>query len=380
MPEMPTLGPQPKKSPVGPVLIVALVAGLLAGGIFMLRQKPEQPPANTPVASPVVPGRLELADGGTMVIAQLPASIQEKIALALQELKQKQPGPTDLDLAKLAASAQPPADPLAAAGLERVAVSIDGPLETALVTQLGKEVGEPLTQVVTRALVWWLQVPGDLRKGDQLEVLFKRRPNEEPQLWAVRLTSGKMGKTFEAIRFQPSGQKYAKLYELEGRELEERLQPTPIDEYEQITSLLRDGRKHKGVDFKAPVGTPVKATFAGTITRKNWSFRGNGNCLEVTEAGGKGRKAIYLHLAELPRSLSAGKRVSVGEVIAQSGNSGRSFAPHLHYQLMSAGDQVIDPFEHHQTVRDALPPEQLERFNAEAARLRALFTSPIADR
>ena len=51
----------------------------------------------------------------------------------------------------------------------------------------------------------------------------------------------------------------------------------PLDSWEQITSLLKDGRQHKGVDFKTPVGTPVKATFDGTITRKNWSSAATGN-------------------------------------------------------------------------------------------------------
>ncbi len=84
-----------------------------------------------------------------------------------------------------------------------------------------------------------------------------------------------------------------------------RLENSPLDDYEQVTSLLRDGRRHKGVDFKAAVGTPVKAPFTGVVKRKNWNFSSNGNCLELEELGGKRRRALFLHLSELPHEPQA---------------------------------------------------------------------------
>jgi len=72
-------------------------------------------------------------------------------------------------------------------------------------------------------------------------------------------------RTYEAYRFQPAGAPFARFYTPGGEDLERRLVPSPLDSWEQITSLLKDGRKHKGVDFKTPVGSPVKATFDGTI-------------------------------------------------------------------------------------------------------------------
>jgi murein DD-endopeptidase MepM/ murein hydrolase activator NlpD len=178
----------------------------------------------------------------------------------------------------------------------------------------------------------------------------------------------------EAYRYQPKSSAFARFFQPDGTELEERLLDSPLDSYEQITSLLRDGRRHKGVDFKTPAGTPVRATFDGTITRKNWNFRGNGNSLEIEEAGGQHRTALYLHLSELPKSVQPGQRVKKGEVIAQSGNSGHSFAPHLHYQLMR-GDQVLDPFDSHRTTRAALPTAERPLFEAAMNGLRARLTA-----
>jgi murein DD-endopeptidase MepM/ murein hydrolase activator NlpD len=252
-------------------------------------------------------------------------------------------------------------------------VTINGPLESAIVSSAGKEVGNALTQVVNRSLVWWLRVPQDLVKGDTLAVVYETREGQEPLVHAVRFTSRKLGKTLEAWRFQPKEGAFARFFQTDGSELEERLVDSPLDNWEQITSLLRDGRKHKGVDFKTPVGTPVKATFDGTITRRNWNFRGNGNSIEVQESGGQGRTAMFLHLSELPKgSALPGQKVKKGEVLAKSGNTGHSFAPHLHYQLMK-GETVLDPFTSHATMRVQLPASDKVGFEAQVAKLKALM-------
>lgn len=274
--------------------------------------------------------------------------------------------------------AQAPALPPVRTGPRFLSVRIDGPLEAGLVAGAGNETGPALTQVVKRVLVWWIAVPADLRKGDVLEVVYEPQPGQEPLVSAVRLQSAKAGRTFEAYRFKPAGAQFARFYGPDGDDLELRLDPSPLDGWEQITSLLKDGRKHKGVDFKTPVGSPVKATFDGTITRKNWFFRGNGNSLEITEAGPPHMKAIFLHLSELPRTLTVGTKVKKGEVIAHSGNSGHSFAPHLHYQLMSPSDRVLDPFDVHATKKVNLPAADRPALAEQVARWRSMMTTRVA--
>lgn len=268
----------------------------------------------------------------------------------------------------------PPADPLKQAGLERVDVKIDGPLESALDDAVGRPLGPQLAQVVTRALVWWVDVPSDLRRGDRLEILFQRRGEEEPALHALRFHSGKLEKVLRAYRYQAPGDAHPRLYQPAGDELELRLQKSPLDDYEQITSLIKDGRHHAGVDFKTPFDSPVKATFSGVVTRKNWNWRANGNCLEISEAAGSHR-ALFLHLDELPKTVRVGQRVELGEVVAKSGNSGHSFAPHLHYQLMRGETDVLDPFQEAQTYRRSLLADQKTLLGAEVLRLDRLLDS-----
>ncbi|RKH03828.1 M23 family peptidase [Corallococcus sp. CA053C] len=339
-PNLPTLGGPPKRNPFGPVVAVSVILGAAAGGVWWWKQRMADVPMD--VASQSVTA----LDAGT--VAQAPVL---------------PPVPTD---------------PVKAAGLERASIRIEGPLETALVQAAGPEVGPALAQVVTRTLVWWVRVPGEILRGDTLDVLYQRRPSEEPLVYAVRFVSGKTGQTHRAYRYQPAGETNAHYYLPGGDELELRMEHSPIDSYEQITSLLRDGRGHKGVDFRAPVGTTVRAPFAGVVKRKNWNFGSNGNCIELVESGGKGRRALFLHLSELPRTVQAGMRVSAGQVLAQSGNTGHSFAPHLHYQLMQGEDRVLDPFDQHKTFRGALVATQKASFEAEVQRLDGLLGTSVA--
>jgi murein DD-endopeptidase len=340
-PSLPTLGQPPKRSRFRSVLIVAVIVGGGAGGVWKWKQRKDAAAAESALVTAMA------ADAGT--VAEAP------------------PAPPP-----------PPADPLVAAGLARASVKIEGPLETALVQATDSTVGPALAQVVTRSLVWWVEVPNEILRGDTLEVLYQPRPNEEPLVHAVRFVSNKTGQTHSAYRFLPPGEANPRYYLPSGEELEQRLENSPLDSYEQVTSLLRDGRRHKGVDFKAPVGTPVKAPFTAVVKRKNWNFSSNGNCLELQELGGKRRRALFLHLSELPKSLKPGARFSAGQVIAESGNSGRSFAPHLHYQLMTQDDRVLDPFVSHRTFRRSLATEHRSALEAEIRRLNALLGTPVA--
>jgi murein DD-endopeptidase len=122
------------------------------------------------------------------------------------------------------------------------------------------------------------------------------------------------------------------------------------------------------------VGTPVRATFDGTVERRNWKFSANGNCLDLLDPA-TGRHAIYLHLDVLPKGMQKGRAVRKGEVIAASGNSGHSTAPHLHYQLEDASGKVLDPFKVHRTTRASLPKSERAAFDAERARLDARLAS-----
>ena len=122
----------------------------------------------------------------------------------------------------------------------------------------------------------------------------------------------------------------------------------PLPEAVRITSpfgmrehpLLGVRRLHAGVDLGTAVGTPVRATAAGVVRRAS-SDGVNGRILVLDH--GRGVTTVYCHNDEL--LVQDGARVARGQVIAYSGNTGRSTGPHLHYQLDLAG-QAVDPLRY----------------------------------
>lgn len=92
---------------------------------------------------------------------------------------------------------------------------------------------------------------------------------------------------------------------------------------------------HRGLDFSTPVGTPVRVTGDGTVASVQ-TQRGFGKVIKIDH--GNGVTTVYAHLDRI--LVKKGQRVARGDLIAHSGNSGRSSAPHLHYEIRLAGRPV----------------------------------------
>ncbi|TIS61581.1 MAG: M23 family metallopeptidase, partial [Mesorhizobium sp.] len=103
--------------------------------------------------------------------------------------------------------------------------------------------------------------------------------------------------------------------------------------------ILGTVRIHKGVDWAAPVGTPIVAAFDGEI-----SFQGDGggygNLVKITHANG--RETRYAHMQKFAIASGVGTRVKAGDVIGYIGTTGLSTGPHLHFELYQSGE-AIDP-------------------------------------
>ena len=246
-------------------------------------------------------------------------------------------------------------------------------LEETFIRATNKNLGPALAQVVKRIVVWWINPRRELFKGDVIEVVYKTQVDGEPIVLAVWMYSQKRRKNLSAVRYRAAKSKFYRYYTPDGREVERRLKNSPVKHYEQITSLLGDGRRHMGIDFKAPIGTPVYAPFSGVVRRRNWSTRRNGRCLELRDPR-TGRRAIFLHLNRIYRRIRPGVRVRVGQKIATLGNTGRSSAPHLHYQLERANGRVLNPLRVHRTWRARLAPADRKKARQVLKRLAEMRT------
>jgi murein DD-endopeptidase MepM/ murein hydrolase activator NlpD len=95
---------------------------------------------------------------------------------------------------------------------------------------------------------------------------------------------------------------------------------------------------HKGMDFSAKTGTPIYATGDGIVRKADASLSGYGNHIEITH--GYGYLTLYAHLNKY--KVKAGQRVKRGDIIGYVGSTGRSEAPHLHYEVHKNGE-VVNP-------------------------------------
>lgn len=103
----------------------------------------------------------------------------------------------------------------------------------------------------------------------------------------------------------------------------------------RVHPVLGGRRGHKGIDLAGPVGTPVRASADGVVSRADW-FSSYGLYISV-EHGGE-IQTRYGHLSRL--NVASGQTVKKGDVIGYVGSTGRSTGPHLHYEVRIAGTAV----------------------------------------
>lgn len=121
----------------------------------------------------------------------------------------------------------------------------------------------------------------------------------------------------------------------------------------RIDPYYKKPKFHYGVDFSAPKGTPIYATGNGTIKKTKKSRRGFGNHLIIDH--GYGYESLYAHMQKY--IVRKGQKVKRGDLIGYVGNSGKSTAPHLHYEVHKDGRKVNPAYYFH----NDLTPEEFDR-------------------
>ncbi len=195
----------------------------------------------------------------------------------------------------------------------------------------------------------------DLRRGDKFTAVYEMTYSNGALVKTGRIQAAEFinqGQVYRAVNFQ-SDAKHSDYYTPEGKSLRKAFLRSPIA-FSRVSSgfsnarlhpVLNKIRAHKGVDFAAPIGTPVKATSDGTVTFLG-SQGGYGNVITLKHQGQL--STVYGHLSRFAKGLRNGKHVSQGEIIGYVGMTGLASGPHLHYEFKIGGQQR-DP------LRVALP-------------------------
>ncbi|MBC8428900.1 MAG: M23 family metallopeptidase [FCB group bacterium] len=217
----------------------------------------------------------------------------------------------------------------------RLAIEVNGSIYGSLSGLL--ENSDVLGAHIVRCM-WWDTNPWDgMSAGDSIIVLFDADyTTRENQVVALKYIphTGTQNHPFSIYVFHKTGDNYPSFYYADGMESTMLLDNLPIATFEEITGVFGErragGRIHAGVDFKAPAGTPVWTAHGGVVTRVNWNYAYNGNCVEVDI--GNGHKEIFLHMQNVAPGIVPGVILRRGDVVGSVGNTGRtSTAAHLHY-------------------------------------------------
>ena len=221
----------------------------------------------------------------------------------------------------------------------------------------------------------------DPRIGDQFSILY-----DEQYLDGEFIGNGEIlattfinqDKTFTAVRYiNQLGE--VGYYSPDGESMRKAFLRNPLDVF-RISSnfnprrrhpILNTIRAHKGTDYAAPTGTPIRATSDGRITRAS-RYGSFGNLVIIQHAGSFETK--YAHLSRFGRGISRGDRVRQGDIIGYVGATGGATGPHLHYEFLVNGVH-----QNPRTILDKLPKaesialNEMDRFKSQTEKLLKQF-------
>ena len=261
-----------------------------------------------------------------------------------------------------------------------VAATIDSSLFEA-VTAAGAH--EQTALALADIFAWDIDFVLDIQPGDSFTVTYDEiwengKYVQDGPILAARFIN--QNHEYLAARYvAPDGS--ASYYSPDGRSMRKAFLRAPVDftrvssrfdlhRYHPILNLIR---AHKGIDYAAPIGTPVHAAGDGRIAfagRKG----GYGNVLEIDHS--RGIVTVYGHLSRFAPGMRPGRRVEQGTVVAYVGMTGLATGPHLHYEY-----RVNGAFKNPQTVKfpEAVPIDAglREDFLAQTAPLLATLDPPL---
>ena len=222
--------------------------------------------------------------------------------------------------------------------------STHGVVNTSLM-QAGQTAGlsEELILQLANIFAWDIDFAGNLHQGDQFTVVYEesRGNNHTSNSQIVAAEFINQGRILTAIRYKDDeGQ--VNYYSPEGKPMRKAFLSTPVD-FVRISSgfdtqrkhpILNKIRAHKGVDYAASEGTPVKSAGDGEVVFCG-SKGGYGQALIIKH--GERYETLYAHLSEFKTGIQSGDRVKQGEVIGYVGQTGLATGPHLHYEFRVDG-------------------------------------------
>jgi murein DD-endopeptidase MepM/ murein hydrolase activator NlpD len=223
--------------------------------------------------------------------------------------------------------------------------TVRGVIDSSLFEAVAKAGAHDQTALALADIFGWdIDFVLDIQRGDSFTATYEEISQDGEYIKDGPITAAlfvNRGREYRAVRYvDPNGR--AHYYSPEGMSMYRAFLRTPV-EFTRISSrfnpnrrhpVLNSIRAHKGVDYAAPTGTPVRAAGDGRVQlagRKG----GYGNVLEIAHP--RGVVTVYGHLSRFAKGVRTGSKVTQGEIVAYVGMSGLATGPHLHYEYRVNG-------------------------------------------
>lgn len=217
---------------------------------------------------------------------------------------------------------------------------------------------------------WDIDFARELQTGDRFAVIFESHyldgeKYDDGEILAAEFVN--QGTSYRALRYQdPKG--VVDYYSPDGSSKKKAFIKTPV-KFGRISSgfskrrwhpVLKRWRSHKGVDYAAPTGTPIRAAGKGSVS---FAGRQRGYGKVVYLKHGDRYTTVYGHMSKFAKGLEKGDTVKQGQVIGYVGKTGLATGPHLHYEFRVDGKHV-DPLSHKLPTAMPLPKQYMADFHA----------------
>lgn len=255
-------------------------------------------------------------------------------------------------------------------------VVVTGTIRTNLYAAMDESVKDELPSPARNQLAWSLadiydykvDMSRDLQRGDEFKVMAERQvgPSGVVRMGTILAATFKLsGGVLKAVRFA-SASVMGDYFDQDGKSMRTAFLRAPL-EFRRISSvfggrehpILGGWRQHKGTDYAAAMGTPVRAIGDGVIVRAGWG-NGYGNVLEVRHRNGFVTR--YGHLSRFAGGIRPGTHVAIGQTIAFVGSTGLSTGPHLHFEVLVDGVQCDPRVALKRTGGDPIPAGEVNVF------------------
>ncbi|MCF8045858.1 MAG: peptidoglycan DD-metalloendopeptidase family protein [Desulfarculaceae bacterium] len=263
---------------------------------------------------------------------------------------------------------------------------ISGTIEASLFSAVQKA-GEGIEIAIrlSEIFAWDIDFIRDIRPGDRFRVLVKKRykngnPAGYERVLAAFFTN--RGNQYKAF-YHENKDGRAGYYDENGDSMQKKFLKAPLS-FSRISSkysnsrlhpIFKEYRPHRGVDYAAPEGTPIKAVGAGTVTAFGYN-KSMGNYISVRHPNGF--KTGYNHMSRFAEGMKRNKEVEQGEVIGYVGATGYATGPHLDFR-MKKRNKPIDPLKYESPPANPINPEEMERFRAEISRFSERILTASSD-